>query len=69
MTQIPWADVEAWANDKLDAARVSNDNPSLDAVETARLRGRIQALKELIALPKTLEVEASRSMEADPPLY
>ena len=66
---VTWDQVEAWAEAKLAAARESNDNPSMDAVETARLRGRIQALKELIALPKTLEVEASRSMEAQPPLY
>lgn len=47
-----WAFVFNWGQRELDKARESNDSLSKDAVQTACLRGRIKALKELIALPE-----------------
>lgn len=53
-----WAQIEAWANEALVRARAKNDG-DLTESETAKLRGRIDALKELIALPaKRLVMEA-----------
>ena len=61
-----WPDVEQWANDKLAAARAKNDG-DLDTVETAKLRGRIAALKELIALPEMLKsAKESQSLNGGP---
>lgn len=42
-----WIAVEAWANEQLKRARESNDSPLKDATQTALLRGRIKALKDL----------------------
>ena len=43
-----WKKVEALANEKIDVLRKRNDG-DLDETETARLRGRIAAWKELLA--------------------
>ena len=68
--EIRWDTVEEWARLKLQSARESNDNASLNAEETAKLRGRIQCIKELLALPKTLESEEAQAQVAgDPPAY
>ena len=52
---MQWREVEAWANDKLVQARQQNDGDLGDS-DTAKLRGRIALLKELIALPDTKRV-------------
>lgn len=66
--EIEWDVVVRWAGEKIASAREANDNPSLDDIETALIRGRIRALKELIALPQSLE--AARLAESvEPPLY
>ena len=45
-----WQEIEAWAKDKLASARNQNDG-DLNEIETAKLRGRIALLKEIVALP------------------
>jgi hypothetical protein len=59
---VTWREVRKWAEQRLDAARNSNDAKDLDAVSTAFLRGRINALKELVGLPE----QATRQMATDP---
>lgn len=46
-----WLFIDGWAQDRLDAIRKKNDNPSLSERETAILRGKIKILKEISALP------------------
>ena len=46
-----WLKLEAYLNERLAALRAQNDG-ELDEVATARLRGRIAATKELLALGK-----------------
>ena len=56
-----WKKVKKHLESRLDIHRRKNDNKSLDAVETALLRGRIAELKILLDLdtPKpTLDVDA-----------
>lgn len=38
------------ARDRLDTLREKNDSPSMDALRTAEIRGRIAAWKDLLAL-------------------
>lgn len=47
-----WQFVEERASERLDALRTSNDKVSMDATQTAFLRGQIAAWKELLALAK-----------------
>ena len=47
-----WALFQKHLNDELRAAREQNDD-NLDLVETARLRGRIDFIKELLALEQS----------------
>lgn len=54
-----WRCIERTALGRIDTLRQKNDLPSLDAIRTAELRGRIAAWKELLALaqeptPETL---------------
>lgn len=58
-----WHDVEAWATERLSTARNRNDG-DLDLIETAKLRGRIALLKELIALPEQKKVLEAQSKSA-----
>ena len=60
-----WTDIEAWAKDKLATARNQNDG-ELSEIETAKLRGRIATLKELIALPNTQKVLEAQSKSVLP---
>lgn len=46
-----WGFVHTWATSELARLRESNDSALLDADKTAHVRGRIKALKDLIALP------------------
>ena len=59
-----WTDAKAWAETALVNARTKNDG-DIDAIATARLRGRIDALKELLSLPARQERAAKT--EEDPP--
>ena len=61
---IDWGYVDRWAKERLSQAREKNDG-FLDEVQTQRLRGRIEMLKELIALPAVKE-RATRSEEDAP---
>ena len=57
-----WHTLRKWAEGQLKKAREKNDNPSLDAIETATLRGEIRVLKRVLDLPN----EATRSVEVFP---
>lgn len=48
-----WVGVRRWAEGELASLRLRNDAP-LDATETAQLRGSVQALKKLLALPEVV---------------
>ena len=61
-----WNAVEAWAMARLDAARNKLEG-ALDPTESAHTRGRIAALKELLALPETLKSDkAARALNGGP---
>lgn len=45
-----WKAVEAYANERLEKLRLQNDSTAMDSIQTAVIRGRIAALKELLAL-------------------
>lgn len=49
-TSPTWRAIERHVNAQLDMLRTKNDSPTLDALRTAELRGRIAAWKELLAL-------------------
>ena len=64
--QTNWHAVESWANARLDAARNKLEGP-LDPTESAHTRGRIAALKELLALPETLKSDKdARTLNGGP---
>jgi hypothetical protein len=46
-----WKFIDKWSKDQLAAERERNDSHRLTEVQTAVLRGRIDLLKDLIALP------------------
>lgn len=46
-----WKAIEAWAAARLERARLKNDG-DLDPTATAKTRGEIRALKDLLALAK-----------------
>lgn len=45
-----WIFIERWAQEELSKAREANDSYKKNETETAVLRGRIKALKELLIL-------------------
>ena len=47
-----WGFINQWAKVELVKARLNNDSLGLDEVATATLRGRIDAFKDLLALPE-----------------
>ena len=47
-----WRAIGRFAQSQIAVLRERNDSPTLDALRTAELRGRIQAFKELLALDK-----------------
>ncbi|MFC4923594.1 hypothetical protein [Delftia deserti] len=51
-TSPTWRAIERHANAQIDTLRKKNDSPTMDALRTAELRGRIAAWKELLALDK-----------------
>lgn len=51
-----WLRLKEHMEDELATARVKNDDPKLDDIQTAMTRGRIQTLKSLIALGDTSPV-------------
>lgn len=62
---MQWHEISVWANDKLAQARERNDG-DLDPTQTARLRGRIETLKELLALPSQKTVMEAQARFATP---
>lgn len=46
-----WKTIETWAKDRIERARLRNDG-DLDPASTAKVRGEIKALKDLLALAK-----------------
>jgi hypothetical protein len=57
---LDWHYVEDWAKSRLESSRQRNDG-DLDAIATARLRGRIDFIKELLALPESKKAQDARS--------
>ena len=51
-TSPTWRAIERHADAQLDTLRKKNDSPTMDALRTAELRGRIAAWKELLALAR-----------------
>ena len=47
-----WKAIQAFAQKRLSELRAENDRTSLDATQTAVIRGRIASLKDLLALPE-----------------
>jgi hypothetical protein len=62
---IQWTELKRCLENKLALARTSNDG-NLDPIATARLRGRIEAYKEIIALPTTIESLEAQSRMGEP---
>ena len=52
-----WTEIESWLIDRIVTLRIQNDNVCSDAVQTAILRGKIAAFKELLALPDKKEAK------------
>jgi hypothetical protein len=52
-----WRKLEAHLNERLTALRAQNDG-DLDAIATARIRGRIGAVREILALANAGPVQA-----------
>lgn len=50
LTSPTWRAIEQHAQERVATLREKNDSPSMDAIRTAELRGRIAAWKELLAL-------------------
>lgn len=55
-----WRDIEVWATARLNLAR-SMIEGDLSEIDTAKLRGRIATLKELLAIPSTQKVLESQA--------
>jgi hypothetical protein len=55
-----WSAIKDWATKELQRCREKND-AALSLEETAKLRGKIEALKELLALPAKAAAQASMS--------
>lgn len=49
-TSTTWRAIEHMAQERIATLREKNDSPSMDALRTAELRGRIAAWKDLLAL-------------------
>lgn len=47
---VPWLEVKEWAEKRLAMYRIKNDSGDTSELETARLRGRIAELKDLLAM-------------------
>jgi hypothetical protein len=50
MSAPEWKAIRTWAVAEIDHARDRNESPALTEQQTAALRGRIAALRELLAL-------------------
>ena len=57
---INWLYIETWAKQEIDLARLKNDG-DLNEMATAKLRGRLSALKELVALPEDKRFRETQS--------
>ena len=58
-TSQTWRSVRQFAEQNIADLREQNDSPALDATATAELRGRIAALKSLLALAQKPDPEWS----------
>lgn len=47
-----WLFVETWAKEQIQRLREKNDSPNMNDAQTAVIRGKIKAYKELLDLPK-----------------
>lgn len=58
ITSPTWRAIEQAAQERITSLREKNDNPSIDEIRTADLRGRISAWKAVLALAKAPEEPA-----------
>lgn len=58
-TSPTWRAIERHADAQLDTLRKKNDSPTMDALRTAELRGRIAAWKELLALARPAQAQTA----------
>jgi len=58
-TSPTWRALAKHAEQQLTTLRSKNDSPTLDAVRTAELRGRIATWKELLALAQPAPVQSA----------
>ena len=49
---ITWIFIENWANDQIQKTREKNDNVNLTETQTAVIRGKIKALRDLLDLTR-----------------
>jgi len=64
-----WGFINQWAKRELAKARLNNDSLGLDEVATAALRGRIDAFKDLLTLPKEGEKKGLLTVSASLDTY
>lgn len=63
---LHWGSLSQFIEKQIDALRKRNDAVHLDPTETAYVRGQIQALKGILALPEqAAQEEAARSGPLD----
>lgn len=62
---MQWHETEHWAKERL-ANAISQIQGDVSELETAKLRGRIAVLKELIALPDTTKLMVAQSKSVRP---
>jgi hypothetical protein len=56
-----WVSIRRHLDEEIERWRKANDNPKLSESETAAVRARIAAIKDLLALPERLAAQASMS--------
>jgi len=61
MSDPTWQYIQKYLGDELVRLRNKNDNPNLNEIETAGIRARIAAVKDLLQLPEKLAAEAELS--------
>lgn len=62
MSDVPWREVEARLKERLQTLRERNDG-NLSLEETARLRGQIAEIKDLLKLPEDIIFEPTKQVK------
>lgn len=56
-----WKEIESYVEARIKSLRIKNDSIGLDAIQTAELRGKIAAFKQVLALSKAPAIDADDS--------